>query len=53
MNKDIIEDLAKGSVQAFNLGVQVERERIVKLIADLSVANPEIAELIPFIKKGR
>lgn len=53
MNNNVIEDLAKGSVEAFNLGIKVEQERIVKLIADLAVVNPMIAELIPFIKRGQ
>jgi hypothetical protein len=53
MNKSVIEDLARGSVEAFNLGIKVEQERIVKLIADLAIVNPAIAELIVFIKKGR
>lgn len=48
---NVIEDLAKGSVEAFNLGMKVEQERIVKLIADLAVVNPVIAELIPLIKR--
>lgn len=52
MNNNLIEDLAKGSIEAFNLGVKVEQERIVKLIADLAVVNPLIAELIPLIKKA-
>ena len=52
MNNNVIDDLAKGAVEAFNLGVKVEQERIIKLIADLAVVNPLIAELIPFIKKG-
>jgi hypothetical protein len=52
MNTDVIDVMAKGAVEAFNLGVKVEQERIVKLIADLAVVNPLIAELIPVIKKG-
>lgn len=51
MMNNVIEDLAKGSVEAFNLGMKVEQERIVKLIADLAVVNPVIAELIPLIKR--
>ena len=52
MNNNVIEDLAKGSVEAYNLGIKIEQERIVKLIAGLAVVNPVIAELIPLIKKG-
>jgi ABC-type Fe3+-siderophore transport system permease subunit len=51
MNTNVIDVMAKGSVEAFNLGVKVEQERIVKLIADLAVVNPMIAELITIIKK--
>lgn len=32
MNTNVIDDLAKGSVEAFNLGVQVERERIIQIL---------------------
>lgn len=53
MNNNLIEDLAKGSVEAFNLGIKVEQDRIVKLIADLAIVNPVIAELITLIKKGK
>ena len=52
MNNNVIEDLARGSVEAYNLGIKIEQERIVKLIAGLAVVNPAIAELIPLIKKG-
>jgi hypothetical protein len=52
MNKNVIDVMAKGSVEAFNLGVKIEQERIVKLIADLAIVNPMIAELITIIKKG-
>jgi hypothetical protein len=52
MNKSVIDVMAKGSIDAFNLGIKVEQERIVKLIADLAIVNPAIAELIVIIKKG-
>jgi hypothetical protein len=53
MNKDVIDVMAKGAVEAFNLGVKVEQERIVKLIGGLAVVNPAIAELITFIKNTK
>ena len=34
MNKNIVDDLARGSVEAFNLGIQVERERIIALLEE-------------------
>lgn len=32
MNTAIIDTLAKGSVEAFNLGIQVERERLTTIL---------------------
>ena len=32
MNKNIVDVMAKGSVEAFNLGIQIERDRLVKII---------------------
>jgi hypothetical protein len=42
MNKEIIETMAKGSVEAFNLGITVERDRLIKLIKPhIEVCNYE------------
>lgn len=49
MNKNVIEDLAKGSVEAFNLGINVERDRIIKLIEAFAVVNPSLRGLIGLI----
>ena len=32
MNKDIVDTFARGSVEAFNLGVMIERDRLIGLI---------------------
>jgi hypothetical protein len=36
MNTEIINTLAKGSVESFNLGVQVERKRVLELLQKMS-----------------
>ena len=32
MNKNIVEHFAKGSIEAFNLGIQIERDRLIAAI---------------------
>jgi hypothetical protein len=36
MNTEIIDTLAKGSVESFNLGVQLERKRVLELLQKMS-----------------
>lgn len=42
MDKNIIDKMAKGSVEAFNLGIRIERDRLIKIIKPhIEVCNYE------------